>query len=94
LYAALLISGLMGLVLGTRFPILILAPAVVLAWLAVAVMQVILQQPLGATIWMLVAVALGLQIGYLGGILTRYVMVALRVARAAKRATPRIPVSP
>ena len=76
-----IIATLVGAVLGTRFKVLILVPAITLAMVTVAVTGGMASLSL---VWMALAFALastGLQVGYLGGIATRHAMAAARAGR-------------
>ncbi|HUN99615.1 MAG TPA: hypothetical protein VMU69_25695 [Bradyrhizobium sp.] len=85
-----LCSSLVGAVLGTRFRVQALFPAMALAFLIVGVVAALK----GATIWWAIAAeficAVALQIGYLGGLLTIACMTAARVPlRRPQRSTAR-----
>jgi hypothetical protein len=68
---ALLLSLLAGALLGWRFTVWILLPAIAGALPIVIGVQVIRQQSLAAVVLMSVAVVTGLQLGYLGSIFFR-----------------------
>lgn len=74
-----LCSSLVGAVLGTRFRVQVLFPAVAFAFLIVGVVAVIK----GSTVWWAITAeficAVAVQIGYLGGLLTFACMTAARV---------------
>jgi hypothetical protein len=85
-----IVSTLVGAVLGMRFRVFILVPAIVVGCLAAICGHVAFRVGLGATFAAVALIAVGLQIGYLGGIATRFVIAATRVARRPKSWAPSV----
>jgi hypothetical protein len=83
-----LISLLFGMVLGQRFRVLVVLPAIGLAWMVVISIGIVRGDAAWPIILLAVAVSVGLQIGYLVGIGIRVAMVTARASRlhAAARA--------
>jgi hypothetical protein len=75
------LSVLVGAVLGLRFRVLVLVPAIGCAILASSFFSHDLAHGALASLFAVV----GLQIGYLGGIVTRHVMVLARASRMRTR---------
>jgi hypothetical protein len=75
-----LCSSLIGAVLGTRFRVQVLFPAIILGFLIVAAVAVLNGSPMSSTILAAIACAVSLQIGYLTGLFTRFCMAASRGA--------------
>jgi 4-amino-4-deoxy-L-arabinose transferase-like glycosyltransferase len=73
-----LLAFLVGAVLGLRYKVLILAPAMGLAILAVIATSLAHHYSLPTTLIAGVLALTCVQIGYLGGILTRYAMILTR----------------
>jgi hypothetical protein len=81
------ISLLAGMVLGQRFKVLVLAPAIAFAVLAAIGAGVARPDAIWAIVLAAVATTASLQIGYLAGIGIRHLRIAARASR------PHIPVS-
>jgi hypothetical protein len=77
-----LLAFLTGAVLGMRFKVFVLAPAFVFAAIAVFAAGIVRGDSLRAMLVAGMLALISLQIGYLGGILTRY---AVTLARAGSR---------
>jgi hypothetical protein len=75
-----LCSSLIGAVLGTRFRIQILFPATVLGFLIVAAVAAFKGPPISSTIAAAIVFATALQVGYLGGLFTRFCLAAARLS--------------
>jgi len=69
-----IIGILTGAVLGTRYKVLCLVPAILAGTIALAVFDQFNAVPLGSTALAALALAVGLQIGYLAGVAVRYVL--------------------
>jgi hypothetical protein len=78
-----LCCALAGAVLGLRFKVLVLVPAIALAVLTVVVGGVARADGAWAIVGAAAAVATVLQIGYLAGTLTRFAIAGARGARRA-----------
>lgn len=76
---AVLCSSLVGAVLGTRFKVQVLFFAVPFAFAATAGIVGIAQSTFEPALLAGIAAGLALQIGYLGGLLTRFSMAASRI---------------
>jgi hypothetical protein len=83
-----MISFLAGAVLGLRFKVLVLVPAIGLASAVVAVDGIGLQDGVWRVAGMIVVVATFLQLGYLGGSILQFVICAMR--ELARMETPRL----
>lgn len=75
-----LCCSLIGAVLGTRFRIHVLFPAAVLSFMIVASVAALKGAPISSMIAALILSAVALQLGYLGGLFTRFCLVAARLA--------------
>ncbi len=85
---AVLCSSLVGAVLGVRFKVQVMFPAVPLAFVATTGIMGITQFALGPALLAGLAAAVALQIGYLGGLLTRFSVAAARISpRRSLRST-------
>ena len=73
-----LCSSLIGAVLGTRFRVHVLFPAVVLGLVIVATVAVIKEASFSSALTALAIYAVALQFGYLGGLFVRFCMAAAR----------------
>ena len=73
---------LIGTVLGLRFTVWILVPGIAFALFAAVATGVAHRHGLGAVALAMLLCAVGLQLGYLFGAATRYVMTAARSPRA------------
>ena len=74
-----LCSSLIGAVMGTRFRVQILFPAATLGCAMVAAVAFFKGSAISSAIVAAVVCVISLQIGYLGGLLTRFFMAASRV---------------
>jgi hypothetical protein len=74
-----LCSSLIGAVLGTRFRIHVLFPVVLLGFVIVATVAALKGSPISSMIAASIVSAIALQIGYLGGLFTRFCLVAARL---------------
>ena len=83
-----LCCALAGAVLGLRFKVLVLVPAIGLAVLIVVVSGVARADGTWAIVGAAAAVATVLQIGYLAGTLTRFAIASGRGGRPRPAATP------
>ena len=72
-------SSLIGAVLGTRLKVLVLFPAILLGLALVLAVAAIKGAPASSALGAGVVLAIGLQLGYFGGLLTRYCLTAGRV---------------
>jgi hypothetical protein len=75
---------LIGAVLGQRFKVLILGPAIVISLAAIIAFAIALHNSLWSTLFVMALITTALQIGYLGGIVTRFVIAAARVGRDSR----------
>jgi hypothetical protein len=75
-----LCSSLIGAVLGTRFRIHALLPAAVFGLAVIAISAVVKGSPISSMIVATIIFTVALQVGYLGGVFTRFCLVAARVA--------------
>jgi len=75
-----LCSSLVGAVLGTRFRVLVLFPAALIGFVTIAVVAALKGAAVSSATLAVVLLVTSLQLGYVGGIFTRYCMVASRVA--------------
>jgi hypothetical protein len=69
-----LCSSLIGTTLGTRFRVLVLIPAIMLGVLLVAATALVKGSALSSAIGAIAVWAVFLQLGYVGGLLTRHVL--------------------
>ncbi len=72
-----LCSSLLGATLGTRFRVLVLIPAIMLGVLLIAATAAVKGSSLSSMIGAIAIWAVFLQLGYLGGLLTRHVLEAI-----------------
>jgi hypothetical protein len=77
---AILFSSLVGAVLGTRFKVQVLLPGVPLAFMTAAGIIGITQAVIAPALLAGVLAAIALQIGYLGGLFTRWSVAAARIS--------------
>jgi len=75
-----LISLLAGMVLGQRFKVLALVPAMVVSLLAAIGVEIVRHGGLGPTVLMAALAVASLQIGYLAGVGIRYALAATRTS--------------
>jgi hypothetical protein len=80
---------LVGAVLGMRFRVLILIPAIGFAMVVVLAAGIASGASLAAILTAAVLASICLQFGYLGGIGTRYSMALIRAGRSQQRLAPR-----
>jgi uncharacterized membrane protein len=73
-----LCSSLIGAVLGTRFRVHVLFPAVLLGLVIVAIVAVIKETSFTSALAAVAIYAVSLQFGYLGGLFVRFCMTAVR----------------
>jgi hypothetical protein len=83
-------SALLGAVLGTRFKVFILLPVSGCGMLAAAIGGMTYGASLAWSLMLAGAVAVALQLGYLGGLATRFVMVAARLRTLRDQSVPGI----
>jgi hypothetical protein len=74
-----LCSSLIGAVLGTRFRIHVLFPAAVLGLMIVAAVAALKGSPTSSAIVAAIVFVIALQVGYLGGLFTRFCLAAARL---------------
>ena len=74
-----LCSSLIGAVIGTRFKVQVLFPAAMLGCVMVAAVAVLKDSAVSSAIVAAIVCVISLQIGYLGGLFTRFCMAASRV---------------
>jgi hypothetical protein len=85
---AVLCSSLVGAVLGIRFKVQVLFLGVPLAFVATAGIMSVAQSALEPALLAATAAAAALQVGYLGGLLTRFSVAAARISpRRSLRST-------
>ena len=77
-----LCSSLIGAVLGTRLRVLVLFPATILGLLLIATVAAIQGLTVPSTIGAGIAMTICLQLGYLGGLFTRFCLAANRAVSA------------
>jgi hypothetical protein len=82
---SLMISTLLGLVLGQRYKVLVLVPAIAFVLLVAIGVGITRTEDLGSSVVMAVAAVACVQIGYFAGVGVRYF---LAVARTAKTRLP------
>ena len=75
-----LCSSLIGAVLGTRFKVQVLFPATMLGLVVVAAVAAFKGSAISTAIAASIVYAISLQLGYIGGVFTRFCMAAARVA--------------
>jgi hypothetical protein len=81
----LLISGtLLGAVLGLRFKVFVLFPAILIGAVILAAIELLRGDSVSAIALAIMAWALSLQFGYLAGLFTRFVVAASRSPRLAR----------
>jgi hypothetical protein len=73
-----LCSSLIGAVLGTRFRVLILFPTIAAGIALVAGIAALRGSALSTTIWVALTLGVCLQLGYLGGLVTRLCLMTAR----------------
>ena len=78
-------SSLIGAVLGTRFRVQVLFPAAILGFLIVATVATFKGSAISSAIVAAIVSAVSLQIGYLGGLFTRFCMAASRIMSLRSR---------
>jgi hypothetical protein len=76
---------LIGAVLGQRFKVLILGPAIIIGLAVTLAIGVVHYDNLWSTLLVMALITTALQIGYLGGVVIRYVIAAARVGRNSPR---------
>jgi hypothetical protein len=78
----LMISGtLLGAVLGLRFKVLVLLPAIIIGTVSLAAVAFLHGNAVSTTAFAMMAWALALQFGYLTGLFTRFVLAVSRSPR-------------
>ncbi|HVY57320.1 MAG TPA: hypothetical protein VHA77_05670 [Xanthobacteraceae bacterium] len=85
-----LLSVLLGAVLGLRFTVLIVIPAAMIAFVLALVTSVLRESGLAETIFLVVAVEAALQVGYLCGVMVRYTISAARAPRREETKSRRV----
>jgi hypothetical protein len=75
-----LCSSLIGAVLGTRFRIHVLLPATLVGFMIISAGMALKGSPISSMIAAMIVSAVALQIGYVGGLFTRFCLVAARLA--------------
>jgi hypothetical protein len=85
---SLIVSFLVGMVLGQRFKVLILLPAITLAVLAVIGGGLARAEPTWSIVLIAIGAAVALQVGYLVGTGIRSLIVGARASRAYPRSVP------
>ena len=75
-----LCSSLIGAVLGIRFRVQVLFPAAIFSLVTVAAVAAFKGSAVSSAILAVIVSLISLQIGYLGGLFTRFCMAASRVA--------------
>lgn len=75
-----LCSSLLGATLGTRYKVAVLFPAIVIGIVLVVATAVLKEATMSAAISVLAIWTVCLQLGYLGGLLTRYCLEAIGLA--------------
>jgi hypothetical protein len=80
-----ILSILVGAVLGTRYKVLCLIPTTAVGIAAVAAFGLIGSTPLASTLQTAITVSIALQLGYVFGLAVRSVIVAARVPIAAPK---------
>jgi len=75
------LAFLIGAVLGMRFKVLILIPAIGLAWIVILAAGIAREDNVSAILIAAVLASSCLQIGYLCGIVTRYITALARIGR-------------
>jgi hypothetical protein len=73
---------LLGCVLGLRFKVLVLVPAVTLAMLGATVVGIAHGDPIGSVVLTMVLIGTTLQLGYLVGVVSRPVLVSIGMLKA------------
>ena len=76
---------LIGAVLGQRFKVLILVPAIIIGLAVILAIGMAHHDNLWSTLLAMALITTALQIGYLGGIVIRFVIAAARVGRNSPR---------
>jgi hypothetical protein len=75
-----LCGSLIGAVLGTRFKVQVLIPVAIFGCALIAAAAVLKGSAISSAILPAMICAISLQIGYLGGLFTRFYMAASRIA--------------
>jgi hypothetical protein len=75
-----LCSSLIGAVLGTRFRVLVLFPAAIVGFAIITTVAAFKGSAMSSAIVAAIVCVISLQIGYLGGLFTRFCMAASRLA--------------
>ena len=83
-----MISFLVGVVLGLRFKVFILVPAIGLALALVAVNGIVIEEGIWRLAGAMVVVATFLQLGYVGGSILQFVFCATRAADHGRASLP------
>lgn len=84
-----LCSSLIGAVLGTRFRVQILFPAATVGCATIATVALLGGSAVSSAIVAAIICVISLQIGYLGGLFTRFYMAASRItSHRSMRSTP------
>jgi hypothetical protein len=86
---SLIISFLVGMVLGQRFKVLILLPAIALALITVLSGGIARAEPAWSIFLMAVGVTIAIQLGYLIGTGVRAIIIGARAARPYPPSAPR-----
>jgi hypothetical protein len=79
-------AALIGAVLGIRFKVVVLLPAIVVGVFSVALISAFSGDGAGTTALLAIVLVVTLQLGYLGGLLVRFVMAASRLRLSANSA--------
>lgn len=74
-----LASSLVGAVLGIRFRIHVMAPAVLLGLITIAIIAVVEGAAISSALATMAVYVVAMQLGYLGGLFARFCMAAARV---------------
>ncbi len=82
--APIFLAFLIGAVLGMRFKVLILIPAIGLAWIVILAAGIARSDSISAILIATVLASTCLQIGYLCGTVTRYSVALARIGRTRK----------
>jgi hypothetical protein len=72
-------GALLGAVFGLRFKVLVLLPAILFGIVSIAVVSAVSTIPISTIVISAMTWTVTLQLGYLGGLFTRSVMVAARI---------------
>jgi hypothetical protein len=83
-----LCSSLVGAVMGTRFRVLVLFPAAMIGCAIVAALSALKGSAISSAVVAAIVCVVSLEMGYLGGLFTRFCLAASRVApRRSLRST-------